>query len=364
MRLARVVLEQFRNYEQLVHEPAAGLNVFVGANAQGKTNLLEAICLLATGKSFRARREAELIRHGSERARAEGTARIRAGEVTLQCIVEATASGARKRYERNGLPVRYAGFLGNLRVVRFIPADLRLVDGAPALRRAFLNEALAQQETAYYRALARYNTTLEQKAAMLRGTVSYDGTLMEIYDGTLAAAGATLRAARLRFTRDVAERAAEVHRRWSAGERLEIRYLPNPPGEVDDAASLFAQLRAVAEHERRRGRPLVGPHRDDLAFLLDGRPLLSFGSQGQRRTAVLALKTAEYTVIRERTGEAPLFILDDVLSELDESRARAFLRDMGEVEQAFVTAVALPRGLEPARADAVEGGRLRPLAAG
>ena len=339
-----------RNYAHLELEPAPGLNVFIGSNAQGKSNLLEAICVLGTGKSFRTSRERDLIRDEFELATISGEARVQAGAIRLGCTLTATARGSRKMYTVNGRSVRYAAFLGSLRVVSFVPADLHMVDGPPSMRRSFLNSALAQEQKTYYRELARYQKALTQKSAMLRADAPPDPELLKIYNETLVNAGTALMIARNHFVRALGEAAGKVHARWTDNrERLELTYRPNIPfdAETEDviAGSFEAALRGGTDQERVRRRALFGPHRDDLALDLDGRSLAAFGSQGQQRTAVLALKVAEYSVMHERSGEAPLLLLDDVLSELDPQRARAFLEGVGEFEQAFITATQLPGAL-------------------
>ena len=339
-----------RNYAHLELHPAPGLNVFIGSNAQGKSNLLEAISLLGTGKSFRTSRERDLIRDGFELATISGEAHVRAGAIRLGCTLTATPRGSRKLYTVNGRSVRYATFLGSLRVVSFVPADLHLVDGPPSVRRSFLNGALAQEQKTYYRDLARYQKALSQKSALLRAPVAPDPDLLKIYDETLVTSGTALMIARNHFIRALGAAAAKVHARWSGDrERLELTYAPNVPFEVETedsiAASFQQRLRESAEQERMRGVALCGPHRDDLVLQLDGHSLAAFGSQGQQRTAVLAVKVAEYAVMHERSGEAPLLLLDDVLSELDAARARAFLDGVGGFEQAFITATQLPDAL-------------------
>src|SRR5438270_10958938 len=192
MRLMSVHLSNVRNYSQLDFEPARGLNVFVGENAQGKSNLLEAISLLGTGKSFRTNKEGDLIRTGLEIATISGEAQIRAGVVRLGCTITQTARGTRKLYTVNGQPVRYAKFLGSLKVVTFVPADLYLVAGSPSQRRSFLNVALAQETPLYYRELVRYQKALAQKNAMLRSPEALDEQLLQIYNETLIEAGTKL----------------------------------------------------------------------------------------------------------------------------------------------------------------------------
>ena len=354
MLLTRLALTNVRNYAELDLDPAEGLNVFVGANAQGKSNLLEAIAMLGTGKSFRTSKDADVVRDGTELAVVRGEARVRAGDVGIACSVAKNARGTRKTYTVNGRDVRYASYLGKLRVVTFVPSDLQLASGAPALRRALLNGALAQEDPVYYRELARYSKALKQKNALLREASPCDPELLAIYEHAMVESGTYLMLARNHFISAVAVEARKAHERFTGGaEKLEIAYEPNVPYEVPTqeavAAALGARFRAVAESERARKASAAGPHRDDLGLTLDGASLAAYGSQGQQRTAVLALKVAEYAVMRERAGEAPLLLLDDVLSELDEERATAFLRGVGDYEQAFVTATHLPGGL-PARA--------------
>ena len=367
MRLDSLTLSNVRNYAHLELQPQPGLNVFVGPNAQGKSNLLEAISVLGTGKSFRTSRERDLIRDGFELATISGEAHVRAGAIRLGCTLTATARGSRKLYTVNGRSVRYATFLGSLRIVSFVPADLHLVDGPPSVRRSFLNGALAQEQKSYYRDLARYQKALSQKSALLRSDGPPDPDLLKVYDQTLVSAGTALMIARNHFIRTLAIDAAKAHARWSdRQERLELTYRPNIPFEAETedliAASFEAALCTGAEQERLRRSALFGPHRDDIALDLDGRSLAAFGSQGQQRTAVLAVKVAEYSVMHERSGEAPLLLLDDVLSELDRERARAFLDGVGAFEQAFITATQFPDALPAGFVYEIEGARILAMA--
>ncbi|HEY9179353.1 MAG TPA: DNA replication/repair protein RecF [Candidatus Baltobacteraceae bacterium] len=366
MKLQSLHLSNVRNYAQLDLEPGAGLNVFIGRNAQGKSNLLEAISLLGTGKSFRTSRERDLIREGVEIAGISGSAQVHAGAVRLGCTIAVTPRGTRKVYTVNGQSLRYARFLGNLRVVTFVPADLQLVSGSPALRRAFLNVALAQEQRTYYHELARYQKALAQKSALLR-TGDPDPQLLAIYNETLIDAGTVLMLAREHLVRLLNAAAARVHAEWTGGaEQLEIAYQPNVAFEAPIAQTIAgafaAALKTLAPQERQRQVSLAGPHRDDIDLRLDGRSLASYGSQGQQRTAVLALKVAEYTVMHDRSGEAPLLLLDDVLSELDPVRAQAFLAGVGAFEQAFITATHLPEGLPPAHLYTIEHARVEAAA--
>lgn len=343
MILTSLALSNVRNYASLEFAPEPGLNVFVGPNAQGKSNLLEAIALLGTGKSFRTTRESEIVRAGMPSAALSGEARVAAGSVRLSCTLNLGAAGLRKVYAVNGRGVRYASYLGKMRVVTFVPAHLALVSGPPSARRSLINAALAQESPAYYGALATYAAFVQQKNALLRGAVAPDETLLATYDERLIESGSRLVLARRAFVAALDERAKATHRSW-VGDRdgdLEIAYVPDVPVDVPTfdavAAAFAARLGAKRVAEVARRTSLVGPHRDDVAFRLGGIALAAFGSQGQQRTAVLALKVAEYGVLEARSGEAPLLLLDDVLSELDPERQRAFLRGVGSFEQAFVT---------------------------
>jgi DNA replication and repair protein RecF len=350
MQLTHLELLDFRNYERLELEPGPGLTAFVGPNAQGKSNLLEAVAMLGTGKSFRAQREGSVIRYGCERTAVTGRALLQAGPVNLGCAVVRNARGTRKTFAVNGGDVRYARFLGHLRIVTFVPADLQLVGGAPAIRRALLNGALAQSEQRYYRELARYMQTLAQKNALLRTNELVDADLLDVYNRELVAAAAVLIPSRARFVQELDTCASESHARFSGGaESLRIEYACDIQCDPLDASNVVEafqrRLRESADLERIRKTSVAGPHRDDLVLTLDGRSLATYGSQGQQRTAVLSLKLAEYATVRDRAGEAPLLLLDDVLSELDDDRSAAFVAGLGGYEQVFLTAVALPAGL-------------------
>ena len=337
-------LANFRNYDALDFVPAPGLNVFVGPNAQGKSNLLESIAMLATGKSFRARREGELIRDGSASAEIAGDARIAAGTVRLRCTIAKTPGGTRKSFDVNGASVGFARFLGKARVVTFVPGDLQMISGGPALRRTFLNNALAQMSPAYYRDLARYAKIVQQKAALLRGAIAPDPDLLLAYNDELLAPAAAIVTARAQFVAELAVAVDGVYERWTGTrERAAVAYAPNVALAGETVTASVAQaLASGREAEVRRRTTLVGPHRDDLRITIDGRALDAFGSQGQQRTAVLALKVAEYETMRLRTGDAPILLLDDVLSELDAERAGGFLTAVGDFEQAFLTTTDLP----------------------
>jgi DNA replication and repair protein RecF len=346
VRVVSVELSSFRNYVALRFEPPGGACVLVGANAQGKSNLLEALALLATGKSFRTSREADLIRTGAPAATVTARVRTRQGEAHVQCLIARAGEGARKRFFRQGHAVRYADFLGGINAVTFMPFDLQLVGGPAGLRRRLINTALAQSSRRYYHDLASYAKVLSQKNALLRSP-AVDRNLLATYNGQLTEFGVRLIVERGAYVRRLADEAAIVHSRWvGAHPKLEIAYRAVPQAADDSPAAIEAALRSALEKgvaaEIARRTSLIGPHRDDIVMALDGEPLARFGSQGQQRTVVLALKVAEYSLLYRATGEAPLLLLDDVLSELDSLRRRAFLDSIGSYDQAFITSTDPP----------------------
>jgi DNA replication and repair protein RecF len=368
VRILALELSAFRNYAALRFEPPEGACVLVGANAQGKSNLLEALALLSTGKSFRTARESDLIKIGSPAAAVSAAVRTRHGDVHVQCVIARAGDGARKRFFRQGRAVRYADFLGGVYAVTFAPSDLQLVGGPAGVRRRMLNAALSQIDRSYYRELAAYTKAIAQKNALLRSP-PIDRTLLETYNDQIASRGAVIVRQRATFVRSLSHEAGRVHAQWvGAHPALTVEYEAAPAQADESPGAIEAELRGallrMAPAEMARGASLVGPHRDDFAVDLGGEPLARFGSQGQQRSAVLALKSAEYVLLHRMSGEPPLLLLDDVLSELDAGRRRAYLESLGEFDQAFITATDPPS--LPAENSglviAVEGGTLRPFA--
>ncbi len=325
-----------RNYETLRFEPSSGLNIITGGNAQGKTNLLEGIALLGMGRSFRTAHDRDIVREGTLRAVATGSARLHSGEIRLACTIDASTTATRKRYAVNGQPVRYAAYLGTVRVVAFAPPDVGLTSGPPSARRSFLNAALAQESAIYHEALLAYTRALEQKQALLRGLVPWDDGLLDVYDERLAREGETIVAHRAAFAAELAPAAARAYANVAPRDgELGVRYRPDI-----EAGSFEAALRAARPIERARRRALRGPHRDDVEIRIADRPVAVFGSQAQRRSGALALKLAELDIARSRSGESPLGLFDDVLSELDPERGDALIALLRTYEQVFVTTAA------------------------
>ncbi len=408
MRLHHLSLANFRNYSRLELDLPDRLTVLQGANAQGKTNLLEAIHLLATGRSPRAVAERELINWLAWEevlpyARLEADIGEGKSAQKLELVLELAAAvnnngpTVRKQVRINGAPKRALDLVGRLRVVLFLPEDISLVSGPPSERRRYLDIALCQISHPYCRALSEYNRVVTQRNALLKWLRDEGGDprQLDFWDQQMAEQGSALLHRRALAVRDLDRIAAERHLELTGGcERLRLAYLPAlpleaPAGEpvrttvgrghlVAEAAATYAarspeelrerfakQLQRERAREIGAGTSLIGPHRDDMAFTIDGRDLRTYGSRGQQRTAALALKLAELAMMQEVTGDPPLLLLDDVLSELDAGRRQTLLDTLKTVAQAIVTTTDwsdfTPEVLASARRLRVDRGRLLPV---
>jgi DNA replication and repair protein RecF len=332
--LTSLQLRNYRNYSRLDLEPGERLNVFLGANGQGKTNLLESVALLALSTSPRARRDSELV--GPLAPEARVGARVQSGgrraEITISIRVE--NERARRRIEVDGQPRRAVDLPGLFRVTLFWPDDLNLVKAGPEHRRRLLNEMLVQVRSGYARALSGYSRVLEQRNSLLKQVALGEQPpgALEVWDLELARLGGELVDARRQAVADLAVSAAAGHAAISGGEVLDLRY-SGPPDDLLEA------LQRTRREDLRRGSTGVGPHRDDVLIQLDGRDARAFASQGQQRTAVVSIKLAEASVVAEMTGERPVLLLDDVLSELDAGRRGSLLEQLGEPGQVIITSV-------------------------
>jgi DNA replication and repair protein RecF len=345
-RVERVRLFRFRNYADERVELGPGLNVVSGANAQGKTNLLEALATLALTRSPRAASAAELITWGESACRLEARLQRPDGPTSLDVRVERGAAGqvdgeepvadrAVRRTLVDGKERAARSLLGLCPVVLFWPEDLLLVKGGPDGRRRLLDVVLSQLDPRIAVELLRYRHVLEQRNALLRQLRGYgraDATL-SAFTEELTRSGGAIRVARHRLARALSPLAATAHAELSdGGEALSLRYVGGD-AQTDSiesaAAELAAELGQRSAEELARGVTVAGPHRDDIEFLLDARPARTTASQGQQRSVVLACKLAEVRHVAEVAGMAPVLLLDDVLSELDAERRRRLLHGLG-----------------------------------
>jgi len=343
MQINELSLLDYRNYHEQGVSFDGRCNVIFGENAEGKTNLLEALIYLSSGKSPRARRDQELIRFEADAARLTGfiTARDREFRTEVELY-----RGRRRKLRVNGVPAKTAAELGQVfQTVFFCPDDLYLIREGAAARRRFLDTALCQLRPRYAAALASYNRAYEQKTRILRDWEDRPGLLDALpeFNEQMVRCGAVLIRYRARYAERLAEFAAANHRECSGGkEELEIAYrtvsaVDNPLAEVREIeARLRAHMESHQEAERASRLCLSGPHKDDLAVSINGQEAKAYSSQGQTRTAALAMKLAEREILKNAVGEYPVLLLDDVLSELDPRRQEFVLNRIGG-GQVFIT---------------------------
>ena len=313
MRLEKLTLQDFRNYSRQTFCPGPGLNVLVGKNAQGKTNLLESIFLCCTGRSHRTSRDGEMILEGRDVAliSCESLRKDGIHEVSVKL-----SRLGRKEVRINGSTAKRLGeLMGHISGVLFSPEDLFLIKQGPAERRRFMDMAISQTRPAYFYALQQYHRVLLHRNKLLKGDERQRKAIV-VFDEQLAALGESIMQNRLDFAEKLQESAMAVHLELSARlERLTVAY-----GPVKTREQLFDALQAALEGDIRRGGTSVGPHRDDLTLRINDKDARAYASQGQQRTAALSLKIAQTRLMEQELGEPPLLMLDDVLSELDKSR--------------------------------------------
>jgi DNA replication and repair protein RecF len=361
LHVRRLQLTNFRTYASLDLELPPGRLLFLGDNAQGKSNLLEAVYMLASGKSPRTSTESELIGWQEEAlvqpfARMQALVHSRGGELQLEALVAGPSQtpGARggKRFRVNGIPRRGMDFVGSLRAVLFTADDLDMISGPPATRRAYLDASLSQANRAYYASISRYLRVMQQRNATLKrikeGLAGVDELLL--WDETFAGEAASIIATRQQAVQRLGTLAAEAHTELSGtGEALAIAYEAQlgdefrPLLQPDAAAAEVLPLFKMAQAAQRRrevaaGISLVGPHRDDVSIKLNGVAASSFGSRAQIRTAALALRLAEARMLRSDGDDPPVLLLDDIVSELDERRRASVLQGVAGFEQVWFTA--------------------------
>jgi DNA replication and repair protein RecF len=350
MYLKSLQLRHFRNYLDQCVDFTASKTILLGNNAQGKSNLLEAVELLSSLKSHRTSRDRDLIYDGEEASSITGNLDRETGTVELSMVL-------RRSVAIGGVNLRrQLDFLGTLNMVQFSSLDLDLVRGGPDQRRHWLDSLLVQLEPVYAYVLQQYNQVLRQRNALIKGiqkSIASRQSLLEapvappteelsLWDMQLAIAGSRVIRRRARVLERLTPFAESWHQAISGStEKLEIRYLPNVSAEQDTPAALQQaflekiQTRAIAE--QHQGTTLVGPHRDEVEFMINQTPARQYGSQGQQRTLVLALKLAELKLIEDVIGEPPLLLLDDVLAELDLNRQNQLLEAIQDRFQTLIT---------------------------
>ncbi|UCG62507.1 MAG: DNA replication and repair protein RecF [Candidatus Zixiibacteriota bacterium] len=334
----------FRNLRSIDSKLVPGVNIFYGNNGSGKTNLLEAIFVLCLGRSHRSAAEAVLIHRGSEYYRLEGQVYIDDRSLALAVAYQ---RGMRKKVTVDKVQVKLSELYSRFAVVAAGPEDSNILSGAPSMRRSFLDVYLSQYSSSYLSQLMSYQKVLNQKNAALKRRM--DATP---FNELLVQSGAAIMQDRLDYLANLGKLATGYYQAVSGGGEFELEYRPSvklPAGlsGYDDIAAVFANtLGEYEEREKVMEASLVGVHRDDVAFSINGLPARSHGSQGEWRTAAVALKLAVYHLIRERRSIRPVLLLDEIFAELDSDRSEALTAAFEDFEQLFIsTAAELPRFL-------------------
>jgi len=329
VRIASIQLLDFRSYSALTYRPSPSLNLLTGLNAQGKTNLLEAVAVLLTGRSFRTSRLAEIPRWGSEMAHVHGDLYRTDGVRTVRRTIQRQPDGS---WQTSGETCPWA------RVIVFGWQDLAILNGAPASRRAFIDGFAARLFPGHIPALLRYRQVITRRNHLLQTRVQE--SRLAPWDEQLATVGIELIDRRRRAVAALQTELARVYPALGGqGRKVEISYR-TAIGEASEPAALLAALARVRREELRRRMTLVGPHRDDLGIELDGVDARSFGSRGEQRLLALALRLAEVMPVSEAAGTPPVLLLDDALSELDPPVQGNVLREVQSAEQVFLTSPA------------------------
>lgn len=342
MYIEELQLKNYRNYKETKVTFENKVNVILGENAQGKTNLIEAIYVLAMAKSHRTTKDKELIFWDEEFASIRGKVMKRNSPLSL----DITISSKGKKAKLNSLEQRkLSEYIGATNVVMFAPEDLNLVKGAPQVRRRFIDMEIGQITPVYLYHLGKYQKILQQRNHLLKELQFNKKNMMmlDVMNTQLIDAGAKVIQKRLSFLKMLQQFAEEIHSEISRNkEQLLLKYKPS--FNVSEEAELskieegfFSALEHLTEKEIQRGTTLIGPHRDDIAFLINERDVQTYGSQGQQRTTALSVKLAEIELIRDKVGEYPILLLDDVLSELDDYRQSHLLNTIQGKVQTFVT---------------------------
>ncbi|NEG95532.1 DNA replication/repair protein RecF [Bifidobacterium sp. SMB2] len=381
MFVSRLALDDFRSWHQLVVDFEPGLNVLVGANGLGKTNIVEALEVLSTGSSHRTTSSAPLVRAGTSKATVR--ANVEDSGVTTLYEVSIPVRGANRARINSGKSLYMRDVVGKIPSVTFSPEDQRLVSADPANRRSFLNQAASQLLLDYYDALQRFNQTAKQRSALLRqlsqrqmAGAPVDAALsgLEIWTGQFIETGMALTSLRAKVVERLDAPFSRIYRAL-AGDRHHARLVYAPSfeemrqlgviGEGDAAADARMNAHAaISQHFQRiyagevaRAQNLIGPHRDDVIFELNGLTAREYASNGEMWTLALALKMALFELLKDGRGDDPLLILDDVFAQLDESRRRQIVDFAGRQSQVLITMAAetdMPAGLEANRIDVQE----------
>lgn len=346
MYITDIELHNFRNYENLSLEFHPNVNLILGNNAQGKTNLLESIYICSMGKSFRTSRDSEMILFGQEFGRVKVHAQKEYYDTSVELVI---SKDSKKSAKVDGEKIKKSSeLLENLYMVIFSPEDLRIVKDEPEKRRKFVDRELCQLRPKYYEDLSSYKKVLLQRNAYLK-EYEVDPSILDLWDMQLAKYGASIMMMRADFIKKLDKISRGIHSNITGGrEVLEVTYDPNVPvcgSQEELEESYYRAIRNAFDNDMRQRTTTRGPHKDDLEFFIDGISVRSFGSQGQQRTSALSIKLAELSLIKEETNEEAILLLDDVMSELDLQRQEFLIKSLADI-QMFITTTEIPDKLK------------------
>ncbi|MGO0155569.1 DNA replication/repair protein RecF [Leuconostoc mesenteroides] len=347
MELESLKLDHYRNYSDLALEFSSGVNVFLGENAQGKTNLLESIYVLALARSHRTSSDKDLVQWQAKEATISGRVKRSVSEIPLSLHFSNKGKKARVNHLEQS---KLSHYIGQLNVILFAPEDLELVKGAPSVRRRFIDMEFGQMNPLYLYNTTQYKRVLKERNAYLKRLQlkqTTDTVFLDVLSEQLVDVGSQILVARQEFLNKLELAAQPIHAEISDHrEALKLRYMSSidfaTDASLEEVKAVFAD--ALSRHRSReimQGSTMVGPHRDELQFDVNGNNVAVFGSQGQQRTTALAIKLAEIDLMQQETGEYPVLLLDDVLSELDASRQTHLLLAIQDKVQTFITAPTL-----------------------
>ena len=359
MKITQLTVKNFRNYENQTVNFTDGLNLLVGKNAQGKTNLLEAIFLCCIGKSARTTKDKELIKFGCDYAYIKVEFQTIAGNKDIEIII---SQNINKTVKINGVPIKKMGeLMETLNTVYFSPDELKIVKDGPSDRRKFMDIDISQVSKTYFYLLTRYENILNQRNKLLKITNNYN-TLLDticIWDNQIAEIGAKIIMSRIKFLQKLSEKASKIHSLLTSNkEKLLLEYCGIVGNSVGEIKSKFEKmLENNYEKDFNLKYTSVGPHRDDIKIKINDIDVRSMGSQGQKRTVALSLKLAELEIFNEEKGEYPVLLLDDVLSELDENR-RNVLLELSKSVQTILTCTEYAESVTPNKIFKISNGKV------
>ncbi|WAW14921.1 DNA replication/repair protein RecF [Peptostreptococcus equinus] len=339
MYIKSVILKDYRNYKNLFIEFNENVNLIIGPNGQGKTNIVESISLMSIGRSFRTSKDKELIRFGCESLYSSCSFNKRNLDKKIEIIIQKDKKGIKV----NGVSIKsIQELLGNLNVVVFSPEDLRLVKDGPKERRTFIDKEISQIMPRYYNILTSYNKILNQRNKLLK-SYNIDYNLLDVYDQSMADFGSEIYVIRNKFIKKLANISNNMHKNLTSGvEELKIKYrnqikFDDDNYDIGEVKNKILELMLEnREHDCQTRTTKIGPHKDDLGIYINDIDVRLYGSQGQQRTASISLKLSEVELIKQEVGDYPVLILDDVFSELDQNRQKMLIDKLENI-QMFVT---------------------------